>query len=179
VRANAAHARAGRSFDAEYAASLSADAVPALISVLPSLGGDERCLAERALLRGWTSTAVHDEDWRAWNFARWRARRAMATHRHALSEATCPPPANSMPLNASPPAPEPPPPPAPVKAAIPASTTTDNAHVATPGAGERRLATIETKGAGAAAANAARDAVRDVKARRRKRTRAAARTKTL
>jgi hypothetical protein len=183
VRANAAHARAGRSFDAEYAASLSADAVPALISVLPTLNGDERCLAGRVLLRGWTSDDVYDEDWRAWNFARWRARRAVATHRHALSEATCPPPANSMPLNApptaSPTAPEPPPPPAPVKAAIPASTTTDNAHAATARAGERLLATTEAKGAGTEAANAARSVPREGKARRRKRTRAAARMKTL
>jgi hypothetical protein len=126
VRANAAHARAGRSFDAVYAASLSADAVPAIISVLPSLNGGERCYVERALLQGWTSAAVYDEDWRSWNFARWRARRAVATHRHALSEATCSPPADSMPINApppaAPPAPEPPPPPAPVKAAIPAGT---------------------------------------------------------
>ncbi len=179
VRANAAHARAGRSFDVEYAASLSADAVPALISALPSLRGDERCLAGRALLRGWTSDVTYNEDWRAWNVSRWRARRAMATHRHALSEATCPPPANSMPLNAPLTAPEPPPPPAPVKAAIPASTTTDNAHAATPGAGERRLAATEAKGAGTNAANAARAVPRDGKARRRKRTHAAARTKTL
>jgi hypothetical protein len=185
VRANAAHARAGRPFDAQYAVSLSADAVPAIMSVLPTLRDDERCLVERALSHGWTSAAVYDEDWRAWNLARWRARRAVAAHRRALGESSCSSPANSVPLDAPPlvppPAPEqPPPPPAPVKTAIPAGTKTNNAHAATAAAAERRHAITETKGAGADAANAAlARAPRDGKVKRRTRARAAARTKTL
>ncbi len=122
VRANAAHARAGRSFDAAYAASLSADAVPALLSALPSLGRDERCIAARELSRHWTRGAL-EEDWRAWNFARWRARRAVATHREALSEASCPPPADSVPGKGSTSAPEPPAAPAPAANAMPTGVT--------------------------------------------------------
>jgi hypothetical protein len=112
VRANAAPARAGRSFDAAYAASLSADAVPALLSALPSLSRDERCVVARELSQRRTHNAL-DEDWRAWNFARWRARRALATHHDALSAASCTPPADSVPVNISTSAPEPPPPPTP------------------------------------------------------------------
>ncbi|HEX8633514.1 MAG TPA: DUF4173 domain-containing protein [Pyrinomonadaceae bacterium] len=106
VRANAAHARAGRSFDAAYAASLSADAVPALVSALPALGRDERCYAARALSRCWSGRAP-GEDWRAWSLARSRAWRAVAAHPESLSEATCPPPVNSMPIITSTTAPAP------------------------------------------------------------------------
>jgi hypothetical protein len=94
VRANAAHARAGHAFDAEYAASLSADAVPALISAMPALTRDERCVVALELSLRW-SRPEPGEDWRAWNLARWRAHRAVAAHQEDLSEATCPPPAGS------------------------------------------------------------------------------------
>jgi hypothetical protein len=194
VRANAAHARAGRSFDAGYAASLSADAVPAIISVLPTLNRDERCLAERALLRGWTSAAVYDEDWRAWNFARWRARRAVAAHRESLSEASCTPPASGVPADTStsgvpadsstsaPVGPPPPPPPAPLTNATPAGTTARNADLST--AGGANAATMplitETKSATVGLSKVARAAPpRDGgKTEQRGRTRAAGRRKT-
>lgn len=105
VRANAAHARAGHAFDAEYAASLSADAVPALISAMPSLSRAERCLVARKLSLRWSRLAP-EEDWRAWNLARSRASRAVAAHQKDLSEATCPPPASSVPVIAATSAPE-------------------------------------------------------------------------
>lgn len=110
VRANVAHARAGRAFDAWYAASLSADAAPALVSALPSLTRDERCLAAREISRRWTPT-WQDEDWRGWNFARWRARRAVAKHQDTLSQADCLPPASSAPAVTSTETPAPPAPP--------------------------------------------------------------------
>ncbi|HEY0099981.1 MAG TPA: DUF4173 domain-containing protein [Pyrinomonadaceae bacterium] len=97
VRANAAHARAGRAFDAAYAASLSADAVPPLISAMPSLSREERCLVARELSQRW-SRSVFDEDWRAWNLARSRAWRAVAAHRPQWGDATCPPPVSSVPV---------------------------------------------------------------------------------
>ncbi|HEX8458217.1 MAG TPA: DUF4173 domain-containing protein [Pyrinomonadaceae bacterium] len=130
VRANAAHARAGRSFDAAYAASLSADAVPALISTLPALTRDERCVAVREISRRWTP-AWYDEDWRAWNFARWRARRMVETRRDALSEADCPTPftndttgTTNMHISTSTGAAEAPPPPRPLTTTSDASSTT-------------------------------------------------------
>lgn len=105
VRANTAHARAGRAFDAEYAATLSADAVPALISAMPSLGRDERCHVARELSQRWTRS-VFEEDWRTWNLARSRAWRTVAAHRAEWGAATCPPPASSVPVNTSASAPE-------------------------------------------------------------------------
>jgi hypothetical protein len=97
VRANTAHARAGRAFDAEYAASLSADAVPALISALPSLSREERCFVARELSQRSTRSGFNG-DWRAWNLARSRAWHAIAAHREELSDATCPPPLSSVPV---------------------------------------------------------------------------------
>jgi hypothetical protein len=135
VRANTAHARAGRAFDAAYASTLSADAVPALISALPSLSREERCRVARSLSAGWSHPAP-GEDWRSWSLARWRARRAVAANQEELSEATCPPPASSVPLFNSTSAPPP-------TTASPTttttsqptsttSTTTSSAAVATP-----------------------------------------------
>lgn len=106
VRANTAHARAGRAFDAAYAASLSADAVPALVSALPSLSRDERCLVTRELSQRWTRS-VFDEDWRAWNLARSRAWRSVAAHRAEWGEDNCPSPARNFPATTSAGTPEP------------------------------------------------------------------------
>ena len=169
VRANAAHARAGRSFDAEYAASLSADAVPALISALPSFGRDERCRLERGFTENWIPTSNEfDEDWRAWNLARWRARRMVATHRDALSEAPCPAPTSGASLNNSTSAPEIPPPPAPTTNANSATTTDGNANFTTDTTGNANTPTADaatpppphmitgTENAAAGASNAAR-----------------------
>ncbi|HZH92210.1 MAG TPA: DUF4173 domain-containing protein [Pyrinomonadaceae bacterium] len=183
VRANAAHARAGHPFDAEYAAWLSADAMPTLISVLPSLSRDERCRVEGALGQGWTSAAVYAEDWRAWNLARWRARRAVAKHMSASSETYCPPPASSVPVNASTSAPDAPPPPAPATNATSAAGTTPgnatpgNAMAATADASKLRVL-AETK-AGTPVASKAEQAMmrRNGKTKQHDRTRAAKRAK--
>jgi hypothetical protein len=163
VRANVAHARAGRSFDAAYAASLSADAVPALVSALPLLGRDERCRVARGLSENWMPTdGAFDEDWRAWNFARWRARRAVAAHRDALGEADCPPPASSAPVDTSITSTTAPPPPAPGATATSASTAPTNAtaptadaHTATTGVETKAMIT-ESKSAKADASDSAK-----------------------
>ena len=105
VRANAAHARAGRAFDAEYAATLSADAVPALISAMPSLGREERCHVAHELSVQW-ARPVPEGDWRTWNLSRTRAWRAVGAHQEYLNDATCPPPASSVPVITSTSAPE-------------------------------------------------------------------------
>jgi Domain of unknown function (DUF4173) len=68
VRVNAAHAQAGRAFDAFYAASLSADAVPALIETLPALARDKRCLIENELFQ--QLPELESSDWRTWNWSR-------------------------------------------------------------------------------------------------------------
>lgn len=58
-------------FDARYAASLGADAVPALLDAMPHLDLNDRCVIAATLLRRWAEPA----DWRTWNWSRARAHR--------------------------------------------------------------------------------------------------------
>lgn len=81
VRANAARAGAGSPFDAAYATSLGADAVPALLSALPSLEPDARCLVARRL---GSLRPADAGDWRTWNVSRSRARRLLDERRSEL-----------------------------------------------------------------------------------------------
>jgi Domain of unknown function (DUF4153) len=68
ARTNLARAHEGRKFDARYVASLSADAIPDLLSALPSLKPDDQCaIAERLLKR---RLGTEQLDWRTWNYAR-------------------------------------------------------------------------------------------------------------
>ncbi|MFL6209639.1 MAG: DUF4153 domain-containing protein [Pyrinomonadaceae bacterium] len=94
VRTNVAQARQGRPFDAAYATTLSADAVPALVRALPALTADERCLAARELLARWSSQ--QDADWRSWSMARSNAWRAVATEEASLHEWACAPPVETV-----------------------------------------------------------------------------------
>lgn len=81
VRANLAQARLGHAFDAEYAASLSADAVPALMSARPTLPvAVQGALAVR-LLPQWSQDK---SDWRSWSLARALAFHAVKSHRADL-----------------------------------------------------------------------------------------------
>jgi hypothetical protein len=75
VRVNVAHARAGRSFDADYAASLSADAVPALMESLPVLNAENQRIVAIRVLNSWSTP--ERPDWRTWNWARSEARRVV------------------------------------------------------------------------------------------------------
>ncbi len=82
VQANTTLARTGHSFDACYATSLSADAVPALITALPSLSAaDQKTVAAR-LLQDWQ--APKHQDWRAWNWDRSQAWKDVQHHREFL-----------------------------------------------------------------------------------------------
>jgi hypothetical protein len=71
---NLKRAAAGR-FDAAYAASLSADAVPALVAGLDRLDPAHRAAIAAALARRWRPLQVHD--WRTWSVAREAAVRAL------------------------------------------------------------------------------------------------------
>ncbi|HEX6913402.1 MAG TPA: DUF4173 domain-containing protein [Longimicrobium sp.] len=70
VRLNAARADAALRFDAAYAASLSADAVPPLLAALPNVRPELRCLAAARLQRRWHEQRT---DWRSWSLSRGRA----------------------------------------------------------------------------------------------------------
>lgn len=73
VRTNAAHAIAGHRLDARYAASLSADAVPALINAWPGLNAADKEIVARRLLD--RSSSIQHSDWRVWSLARARAKK--------------------------------------------------------------------------------------------------------
>lgn len=73
VRANLRLAGENRRFDARYATSLGADAVPALIEALPKMSpADVKGETALHLLNRWGAEATAG-DWRSWNRARARA----------------------------------------------------------------------------------------------------------
>ncbi len=83
VRTNAALARERRVFDAPYATSLGADAIPALLDALPEMRPHERAQVASNLLV-WAVSG--DSDWRSWNWSRSRARGAVAEQELMLRE---------------------------------------------------------------------------------------------
>lgn len=87
VRVNVSHAQAGRSFDAEYATSLSADAAPALFEALPSLNRSDRCLIATRLL--YRSKPFTNGDWRTWNSSRSEAANLPRAALEALWQSAC------------------------------------------------------------------------------------------
>jgi hypothetical protein len=90
VRANFAHARAGHRFDAAYAASLSDDALPTLVELLPQLERAEQCQIVNRLRENWEASNAND--WRAWSIARFAARRAVKSNQSYWQNLACPPP---------------------------------------------------------------------------------------
>ena len=71
VRTNIARAQAGAEFDAQYLASLSADATPALVQALPNLPDESACILLEALAP--EEGPPEDLDWRTWHLSRLRA----------------------------------------------------------------------------------------------------------
>ena len=94
VRTNLHRPAAERPFDARYAVSLGADAVPPLLDALPSLADRDRCIVALELLRHWGDGAEGDYravqgDWRTWNWSRSRARRLVRERAEALRALLC------------------------------------------------------------------------------------------
>lgn len=94
VRRNLSRPAAERPFDAEYALSLGADAVPLLLDALPRLSDRDRCVVALELLRHWGDGAEGDYravqgDWRTWNWSRGRARRLVRERAEALRALPC------------------------------------------------------------------------------------------
>ena len=86
VKTNLNRPPAERPFDAKYAVTLGGDAVPSLLSALPQLDADTRCIVVHGLLKRWDEA---DVDWRTWNWSRARARRLVRSQADAL-RASCP-----------------------------------------------------------------------------------------
>ncbi|HYF93748.1 MAG TPA: DUF4173 domain-containing protein [Symbiobacteriaceae bacterium] len=83
ARTNLARAAEGKRFDAAYAASLGADAVPVLIEALPGLApADQSVIAQWLLVRNNTHRM---DDWRNWNWSRAKATRLIESNREALN----------------------------------------------------------------------------------------------
>jgi hypothetical protein len=82
VKTNLNRPVAERPFDAKYAVSLSADAVPVLIDALPRLSAADRCVVVRGLLSRWSGAV--QPDWRTWNWSRARARSVVRSQADAL-----------------------------------------------------------------------------------------------
>jgi hypothetical protein len=74
-------------FDAQYAASLSADAVPALLAVMPKLSEADRCQAAWQLAERWDGK---DADRRAWSQGRSRALNEVDARASELAAIRCP-----------------------------------------------------------------------------------------
>ena len=98
VKTNLNRPVAERPFDAIYAASLGADAVPALIAALPRLNDADRCTIVGKLLDRWSTLQSFDSltvtgpvkaDWRSWNWSRARARALVSGRLEQLTTA-CP-----------------------------------------------------------------------------------------
>lgn len=88
VRANVAVAGARPGFDAAYASSLGADAVPGLLEALPQLDPRDRAYVSARLLE-WA--AGGGGGWRAWSRSRADALEAVRGHEHVLREWARPP----------------------------------------------------------------------------------------
>lgn len=78
ARTNLNRARAGNKFDSYYLDSLSADAVPAIVSAWASLSHANQC-SLRLHLSGWELPSS-DSGWRSWNISRAQANKAVGSH---------------------------------------------------------------------------------------------------
>ena len=84
ARTNVERVKTRAVFDASYAMSLSADAVPSLVEGVDKLRKKERETVARMLLIRWAST--REQDWRSWNWSRAQARQAVQANRTRLKE---------------------------------------------------------------------------------------------
>lgn len=87
ARINIARAAEGKKFDAVYVSRLSDDAVPTLLSLLPKLGAQDRCVVAQRILR--RQKVRGSKGWRSWNWSRQRARDALREDRPYLLALPC------------------------------------------------------------------------------------------
>ena len=86
VRHNLSRPTDSHPFDARYATTLGADAVPALVEALPRLDSNDRCLVVTRLLDRWVDGEHAQADWRTWNWSRSRARALLSPRAAELRE---------------------------------------------------------------------------------------------
>lgn len=78
---------AGVAFDAAYATSLSADAVPVLLAALPTLPAESRCLIAQRTLRRWPLDGA-GASLKTWSWSDAKARRAVQANADLLQRLT-------------------------------------------------------------------------------------------
>jgi len=85
ARSNLLHFRETGRYDLQYNHSLSADAVPVLIEIIPELPANQaQTLADHLLLRWGDSEAPAVSDWRGWNWGKHKALQAVEENRKML-----------------------------------------------------------------------------------------------
>ncbi|MGC2234559.1 MAG: DUF4173 domain-containing protein [Pyrinomonadaceae bacterium] len=89
VRTNVSLMREGRMFDSNYVTELSDDAAPALLESLPSMNFEQQCIVKNKLFRRFKE-AQTENDFRTWNFSRWKARRELSQSAESLDTSGCP-----------------------------------------------------------------------------------------
>ena len=95
VRANTDRLKEGKSFDASYAASLSADAVPVLLEALPLMNECDRRIVAKSIRN--RSIPAEKPDWRSWSWSRFQAQRLVEKNRFLIQEMTSFAPIQKMP----------------------------------------------------------------------------------
>ncbi|MDQ6786133.1 MAG: DUF4173 domain-containing protein [Acidobacteriota bacterium] len=89
VRTNVRLMQQGRMFDSFYAAELSDDAASSLLESLPLMNFEQQCIVKYKLERRFEK-AQTENDFRTWNFSRWKARREMSENADSLNTSDCP-----------------------------------------------------------------------------------------
>ncbi|HEY0428014.1 MAG TPA: DUF4173 domain-containing protein [Pyrinomonadaceae bacterium] len=89
VRTNVRLMQQGRMFDSRYLTELSDDAASALLESLPVMNFEQQCVVKNKLARRFEK-AQNENDFRTWNFSRWKARRAIDRYTESLDTAGCP-----------------------------------------------------------------------------------------
>ncbi len=84
VRTNVGRTHAAQPLDARYVASLSADAVPTLVELLPAMTDQQRQIVTARVLTRWAPP--EQVDWRTWSWGRHRAWWAVAEYQEAAIE---------------------------------------------------------------------------------------------
>ncbi len=75
AKTNIQRAIAGEELDHRYLHSLSADAVPVIVTLLPELSAADRCKLGLSVAKNWE--AKTSGDWRSWNVSQYRAKAAV------------------------------------------------------------------------------------------------------
>jgi len=84
IRINTDRIREGRRFDAVYATTLSADAVPPLLDAMPLLALKDREIVAKKVLDQWSPAQL--SGWRSWSLARDKARQSVRNNEILLRD---------------------------------------------------------------------------------------------